>query len=163
MTAVDVLDVAKYILEYQDKPLTTMKLQKLAYYAQAWHATWADSDRLIKQEFQAWVNGPVCYELFDQHRGRLVIDKGSFEVGCSDLLSEGQKASINQVLEAYAPLSGSQLSTLTHSEEPWIHARAGLEEGTGSSNPIPLDVMVTYYRKILESGVLVSECEWLNR
>jgi hypothetical protein len=49
MTAVDVLDVAKYILEYQDKPLTTMKLQKLAYYAQAWHATWADSDRLIKQ------------------------------------------------------------------------------------------------------------------
>jgi uncharacterized phage-associated protein len=156
MTAVDVLDVAKYILEYQDKPLTTMKLQKLAYYAQAWHATWADSDRLIKQEFQAWVNGPVCYELFDQHRGRLVIDKGSFEVGCSDLLSEGQKASINQVLEAYAPLSGSQLSTLTHSEEPWIHARAGLEEGTGSSNPTSWSLITGRFSKAASSLVSVS-------
>ena len=35
----NVFDVAAYILQQQGR-MTTMKLQKLCYYAQAWHLTW---------------------------------------------------------------------------------------------------------------------------
>ena len=35
----DVQDVARYIVE-RGGPMTTMKLQKLAYYSQAWHLVW---------------------------------------------------------------------------------------------------------------------------
>ena len=62
-----VFDVAKYILE-QLGPLSTMKLQKLCYYAQAWSLAW-DEEPLFPHEFEAWVNGPVCRELFIAIKG----------------------------------------------------------------------------------------------
>ncbi len=37
-----VFDVAKYILE-KNSEMSTMKLQKLCYYAQAWSLVWDDS------------------------------------------------------------------------------------------------------------------------
>lgn len=38
----DVFDTAKYILE-QSSSMSTMKLQKLCYYSQAWSLVWGDS------------------------------------------------------------------------------------------------------------------------
>lgn len=39
MAKVSALDVAKYILVKQGTSMTSMKLQKLVYYSQAWHVT----------------------------------------------------------------------------------------------------------------------------
>ena len=39
----NVFDVAKYILEKQGD-MSTMKLQKLCYYAQAWSLVWDDRE-----------------------------------------------------------------------------------------------------------------------
>jgi uncharacterized phage-associated protein len=36
----NVHDVAAYILEKVGEPISTMKLQKLVYYSQAWHLAW---------------------------------------------------------------------------------------------------------------------------
>lgn len=58
----NVFDVAKYILEVKGT-MSTMKLQKLCYYAQAWSLVWDDKP-LFGEEFEAWANGPVCRELF---------------------------------------------------------------------------------------------------
>ena len=44
-TTVNFSDATKYILEKQGE-MSTRKLQKLCYYAQAWHFTWT-GDRLI--------------------------------------------------------------------------------------------------------------------
>ena len=49
---VTVFDVAKYILQVKGE-MSAWKLQKLCYYAQAWHYTWTEK-RLIKEEFEAW-------------------------------------------------------------------------------------------------------------
>jgi uncharacterized phage-associated protein len=48
----NVFDVATYILEQQG-PMTTWKLQKLVYYAQAWSLVW-DDDALFDEEIEAW-------------------------------------------------------------------------------------------------------------
>ncbi|MBD5559274.1 MAG: DUF4065 domain-containing protein [Clostridia bacterium] len=39
-------------------PITTMKLQKLLYYAQVWSLVW-DENELFPEKFEAWANGPV--------------------------------------------------------------------------------------------------------
>ena len=57
-----VFDVAFYILDKLGD-MSTMKLQKLCYYAQAWSLAW-DGFPLFDEEFQAWANGPVCRELY---------------------------------------------------------------------------------------------------
>lgn len=61
-------DVAKYILEVKGT-MSTMKLQKLCYYAQAWSLVWDDKP-LFDEEFEAWANGPVCRELFFKTQGQ---------------------------------------------------------------------------------------------
>ena len=68
----NVFDTAKYILE-QSGPMSTMKLQKLCYYSQAWSLVWDDSP-LFEEDFQAWANGPVCPELFFKTQGKYSVN-----------------------------------------------------------------------------------------
>ena len=70
-----VLNVAQYVLN-KVGDMTTLKLQKLVYYCQAWSLAW-DGKPLFDEEFEAWANGPVCPELFKKHKGKFVIEKTS--------------------------------------------------------------------------------------
>ena len=58
---VSVFDVAAYILDKLG-PISTIKLQKLVYYCQAWSLVW-DEEPLFSERIEAWVNGPVVREL----------------------------------------------------------------------------------------------------
>ena len=81
----NVFDTAKYILE-QFGSMSTMKLQKLCYYSQAWSLVWDDSP-LFEEDFQAWANGPVCPELFFKTQGKYsasAIDETGGEGDLSD-------------------------------------------------------------------------------
>jgi len=49
-------------------PMSAMKLQKLAYYSQAWSLVW-DELPIFQDSIEAWANGPVCPRLYDAHRG----------------------------------------------------------------------------------------------
>ena len=46
----NVFDVAKYILQKQG-PMTSMKLQKLVYYSQAWALVW-DDERIFPEKIE---------------------------------------------------------------------------------------------------------------
>lgn len=138
-----VLEVAKYLLEKKES-LTTMKLQKLAYYCQAWSLAW-DGKPLFEEEFQAWANGPVCAELFNMHRGRFVIGISSFSEIDDYNFTEVEKATISGVLDFYGDKESQWLSELTHKEAPWKDARAGLPSGMSSSKVIEKDSMQQYY------------------
>ena len=72
----NVFHVAKYILQKKGT-MTTMKLQKLCYYAQAWSLAW-DGVPLFEEDFQAWANGPVCPKLFVRHKGKFEISVSDF-------------------------------------------------------------------------------------
>lgn len=138
----NVFDTAKYILTKTGE-ITTMKLQKLCYYSQAWSLVW-DEKPLFDEEFEAWANGPVCRELFDLTKGKYTVSAKD-ETGNIKNLSENQKDSINTVLEHYGDKSAKWLSDLSHLEDPWKNARKGIPDGVGSSNIIRKDDMAFYY------------------
>lgn len=117
----NVFDVAKYILDSIGGEISTMKLQKLCYYSQAWFLVW-NGVPLFQEEFRRWDNGPVCVELFEKHKGMFLV---SSELITTDLLSEEltdiQRSTVDQVIEDYGQYTGAQLSELTHSEMPWTN------------------------------------------
>lgn len=138
----NVFDTARYILE-QSGSMSTMKLQKLCYYSQAWALVWDDSP-LFQEEFQAWANGPVCPELFFKTKGSYSVNASDETGGIGDL-SEEQKDTINRVLDYYGKHDAQWLSQLTHMEEPWIKAREGVPSEAGCNQIITKESMALYY------------------
>ena len=140
-----VFEVAKYILEKHGE-MTAMKLQKLVYYSQAWHAVWEEKP-LFNDEIQAWINGPVVPTLYDLHKGMFNIIPNKKNASNNNL-SKSEKESIDKVLSFYGDKPSQWLSDLTHSEEPWIQARKGLALNQRGNRVITLSSMVEYYESL---------------
>ena len=134
-------DVAKYILQAKDA-MDTWKLQKLAYYSQAWHLVW-DEEPLFDEPIEAWANGPVVPALFQVHRGKFRM--ASWPRGNVGHLTRSQRESIDVVLRHYGRRTGFALRELTHKERPWKDARMGLPAGAASHTQITHDAMASYY------------------
>ena len=97
----DVNDVAAAIIaefqrQYPGESITTLKLQKLVYYSQAWHLVW-DEEPLFSERIEAWANGPVVRELYRVHRGDFKVSKWS--EGRISNLTKSQKETIDAVLK----------------------------------------------------------------
>ena len=137
----NVFDVAKYILEKQS-PMTTMKLQKLVYYSQAWSIVW-DEKPMFAEKIEAWASGPVVRELYDEHKGMFQIS--SLGEGNTDNLKLEEKETIDAVLQAYGNKSAQWLSDLTHMEQPWNEARKGIPIGQNCENEIIPASLAEYY------------------
>lgn len=160
MSAVaSVHDVAAYILRERGS-MSAMKLQKLVYYSQAWHMVWAD-EQLFDEAIQAWANGPVVYQLFDAHRGRYTVGP-DWPSGNATRLDKSQIGSIDAVLSTYGDLTGRQLSVLTHDEEPWQRARAGLSATAPSQRTVSLEDMADFYGALDndEDAKAIGEIDW---
>jgi uncharacterized phage-associated protein len=151
-------DVAAYILAKLGR-MSTMKLQKLVYYCQAWHLVWAE-ERLFPERVEAWANGPVVYELFDAHRGRFTVD--GWPIGDPDRLDKAQAGTVDAVIATYGHLDGGKLSYLTHAEEPWRKARAGLLPTEMSRVEITPEMIQDYYSAVAvaEDATPVDEFDW---
>lgn len=138
----NIFDVAKYILEQQGD-MSTMKLQKLCYYAQAWALVWDDRP-LFNEEFEAWANGPVCRELFFKTKGQYSVSAED-ETGGEGNLTDNERDTIDHVLEHYGKHNAQWLSQLTHMEDPWNEARDGVAPGVGCDQVITKESMAMYY------------------
>lgn len=142
-----VYDVAKWFLNKSS--MTHKKLQKLCYYAQAWHCALLDSC-LFTDEIQAWVHGPVIPVLYSKYFDYKwvdipsISDKPSFDEKTSELLEV--------VYNTYGQYSGDDLERLTHSEDPWIEARGNLKPWESGTEAINCDSMKNFYRKIYEQA-----------
>lgn len=144
-----VFDVAKYILSQPGYDgISTMKLQKLCFYAQSWHYA-LQEQKLFEQDFQAWANGPVCYPLFQQHRGQFTVRACDIAGGEPSRISADSRAVIDEVLKAYGGLSGADLSKLTHSESPWKSARGDLPAGATCNEVITVASMAAHCEQVM--------------
>ncbi|MCK4593343.1 DUF4065 domain-containing protein [bacterium] len=139
-----VYDVAAYILTKTGK-ITTMRLQKLVYYCQAWSLVWDDAP-LFDERIEAWTFGPVIPDLYNKHKGLFTIE--ICEDGNPDNLASVQIETIDAVLQFYRKRPTQWLVDLSHSEEPWKIAREGLAPADHSSIEITLDSMKEYYTRI---------------
>ena len=145
----NVFDVAQYILETCG-PMTAMKLEKLVYYCQAWSLVW-DERPMFPERIEAWANGPVVTALFDAHRGLFKVNSSTFH-GNSASLDRDALDTIDAVLKYYGNKTSQWLSDLTHKEDPWKDARAGIPPGVRSNREITQASMAEYYSSIQASA-----------
>ena len=142
-----VFDIANWFLSRQE--MTHKKLQKLCYYAQAW--SYALYNRpIINAEFQAWVHGPVCPQLYQKYKG-----KGFQDLVCEEpppLFSTENEELLESVMLTYGDYTGNALEALTHKELPWIEARGNLGTSENSENIIEPETMRKYYQSIYDGG-----------
>jgi uncharacterized phage-associated protein len=142
-------DVAVYILRKQG-PMTAMKLQKLVYYAQAWHLVWEERP-LFAERIEAWANGPVVPDLYQRHKGQYEVS--TIPSGDASRLDDGEAESVEAVLDYYGDWPAHELSELTHRERPWMAARKGLAPGERGSREITHDAMAEYYDGLTTENV----------
>jgi uncharacterized phage-associated protein len=148
-TMAHVQDVAAYILDKLasagEPSVSAMKLQKLCYYAYGYHLAWEER-QLFPETFQAWANGPVCPSLYSMHRGQFQVTCGDID-GDPSALDDGERESVDLVIEAYRPFTAHQLSAMTHQEGPWVLARqrAGVKELERSTEPLRDDEIAEYF------------------
>lgn len=143
---VSVFDVAKYMLEKQGA-LTTIKLQKLVYYAQAWSLVW-DEKALFPESIEAWKLGPVVPALYQKHKGTYEVTAANFPEGDSTKLTATQRETIDEVLKAYGDKPAQWLVDLSHSEDPWKKARKGVPDWMGFDGEISIADIAEYYSSL---------------
>lgn len=143
MTKASVFDVAKYILDKQGS-ISSWKLQKLCFYAQAWNLAWTEKP-IFAEDFQAWTNGPVCPELFREFKGLFSIGLNHCEKGDVLNLEASHTETIDVVLENYGDKDPYWLREQSHSEAPWQDARGDLPENTRCSAIITKEKMGVFY------------------
>jgi len=143
-----VFDVAKYIVN-KIGPVTTMKLQKLVYYSQAWNLAWDDVP-LFAEDFEAWTNGPVCPDLYRKHKGKFIVDESFLENDAHpDSITPKEMNTIDAVLEFYGDKEPHWLSELTHLERPWREARGDCPIGYPSGSIINKALIHEYYSSLI--------------
>ena len=133
-----------------DSDLTTLKLQKLLYYIQAWHLAFYKKP-MFEGEFQAWVHGPVNRKIYNRFKDTKFLYSSITmqdveDRNAGDSLTKKEKSHIGSVLDAYAKYSPSQLEVMTHREKPWIDARNGVDKLERSENVISEETMMKFYR-----------------
>ena len=121
-----------------------MKLQKLIYYAHAWHLAIEDKP-LIEENIEAWSWGPVVRSIYLDFKkfGRRPIENDRathFRIEGDDphnveffedtpiLEDEEKKKFVNSIWRVHKDYSGVQLSNSTHGKgEPWTIIKENME------------------------------------
>ncbi len=126
--------------------ITNLKLQKLVYYAQAWHLG-LHGKPLFAGEIQAWAHGPVVPELYRRFRryGWGAIDPHDLRIAPYDELHRTQIDFLDEINRKYARLSGRQLETLTNREAPWRDTYGDRPPGSRCVDAITHAAMTDFY------------------
>lgn len=126
-------DVAQYFLqqanEGEDTGISNLTLQKLLYYAQAFHLAMFDRP-FFEDDFYAWTYGPACPEIYHRYKafgaGPIVVQ---FNAPTQEFTPE-QQALLEEVGQVYGQFSARQLRDMAHEDAPWQEqeAKCGLIE-----------------------------------
>lgn len=157
MAMIDSALLADYILE-RHGPMSHLKLQKLLYLVEGYHLAYYGTS-LIEDNFEAWTHGPVSRKVFDllKDKSKLYADL-KFEPKTGRLvpseeiamfLTQDQLDLVNEVLALYDRESGFELEALTHSQMPWIKARAGIPLHEKCTNVISKHDMRDYFQQFV--------------
>jgi len=142
--------------------VTNLRLQKLVYYAQAWHLAnrWGP---LFDADFQAWVHGPVIpglYRKYSHLGAQPILAEGADTASDVELqqsldaalsvFDEPTQGLLEMVADAYMGLGAWALERLTHQERPWVEAREGLEPSERCTTRISRRTMRDFYGEQIE-------------
>ncbi|MCD4809577.1 MAG: DUF4065 domain-containing protein [Methanosarcinales archaeon] len=143
-----IYDLANWFSSKSD--MSHKKLQKLCYYAVAWHYALYDSQLVENDEFEAWIHGPVSPSLWHEYKD--YVWKPLPRYGGELTFDDETDEFLQIIYNTYGNFSGHQLEVFTHGEKPWKEARKGLNDCTASNIPISTEIMKKYYRSIYEES-----------
>ncbi len=158
---VSVHAVADYFILKVDRAagddITHLKLQKLVYYAQAWHLA-MHGRPLFPERMEAWLHGPVCREVYDRFR-HLSWNPIPASAAVSDFsdVDEATGDFLDEVREVYGQYSATRLEQMTHEEAPWLEARKGVHPLNPSQRPISEQTMADFYGRRMQARRRIRE------
>ncbi|MBP0030303.1 Panacea domain-containing protein [Roseofilum sp. Guam] len=137
-------DIADYFIWLANETgsfISNLTLQKLVYYAQAWHLALYD-EPLFAEDFEAWIHGPVIPSLYQEYKSfgwRPILKDANPE------LPENIVQFLDELAQEYFACNGYELEQMTHFEDPWNWAREGLPPDEPSNEIIQKEWMWEYY------------------
>ncbi len=124
-TSVHALDVAQYFLSKANTEgdlITNLKMQKLLYYAQAWHLVNFDRP-LFSETIEAWNLGPVVANVYREFKqfgaGPIVYSETGRE---AEIFTPPQIEYLDEFYGIFIPFAAHQLVNASHNEKPWMEA-----------------------------------------
>jgi len=144
--ATTVFDVAaEFIQRSGGQPMSTVKLQKLCFFAFGWYAH-LTGESLFPEPFYAMEHGPVVGELLSAHAGETVVglDRLAAQMterdGSLTPLDPYAAKVVDAVWDFYGRLDAWKLVEKTHSEDVWRQSwerrPQGSKRGTMSQTDI---------------------------
>ena len=140
------IKVAKYFLTKAEEEvgdgISNLKLQKLVYYAQAFHLAMYD-EPLFGEVIEAWEHGPVVpvlYHAYKQFGSGNIPAPTDFD---PEELDVRTAALLDEVYNVFGQYSAWKLRNMTHEERPWAEAYPDVEHG----RVISRDSMRDFYRQ----------------
>jgi uncharacterized phage-associated protein len=143
------LTIAKYLLAIPDEDsgelISSLKLQKLLYYAQGYYVALHGVSRpLFVDRIYAWKHGPVVKTVYNHYAG---FKSGALprEKVPANLDSDAQEF-LNEIYRSYGRYSAWALREMTHRERPWLdHYEADVMDVE-----IPLAALHAHFKKNVE-------------
>ena len=120
---IDVVKIAsylsqRYLIEFAEQ-IGEMKLHKLLYFTQR-ECIIQTGELLFEDRFEAWCYGPVLVKI------RYLFKEGLLTEKMSESERKKYKSIFDMVFLTYAGKGAWSLSSVTHGEYSWQHAREGL-------------------------------------
>lgn len=144
-------DVAALMLERLG-PMASMRVHRLAYYAQVWHLVW-EGEPLFPERIEAWAAGPAIPALHQHHKGTYTLE--TWHLGNPDLLTDTEFDSVEVVVDTYGARDELWVSELARTETPWLKAREHVAPGERGSQVIERQALIDYYAPIACKGLVV--------
>lgn len=145
MNMVSCIDVANLFLRWGNEEgdlITNLKMQKLLYYAQAWHLVFFKKP-LFKEDVEAWELGPVlsaAYQEFKKFKFNPIKYKSDNKE--LKLFTDKQLEFLSSCYETFIRFSAHDLVNMTHNEQPWKDAYENGKE------IIPHESMKRFYTEL---------------
>lgn len=126
-------DVAGAIRDLCQGSPGNVKVHKLLYYCQAWHALWT-GEPLFKERIEAWKMGPVVADLWREEKYDQPLPPSP--------LTNDEMRTVRYVIGRYGQRWGNELIGATHAEAPWrdVYIEGGNVE-------ITIDSMTAFFRE----------------
>ncbi|HEV7591149.1 MAG TPA: type II toxin-antitoxin system antitoxin SocA domain-containing protein [Longimicrobium sp.] len=138
--------VAKYFLSKVDEDagdgISNLKLQKLVYFAQAYHLAMYN-EPLFADQVEAWEHGPVVPDLYRHYKA---YGSGNIPAPADfnpDDYDQQSAELMDEVYEVFGQYSAWKLRNLTHQERPWMEA---YEDGADRGRVITVGAMRDFYK-----------------
>lgn len=146
-TALAVANAFIQLAEHAGTPISNMKLQKLVYFAQGFHAAFYDGRPLFEENIEAWKYGPVIPELYHKFKIYFAGSIPSTHPYRETVpLTPNEYALVQWVYTNLGQHSAIKLSNFSHTKDsPWDM----VFNGDTPDRDITVDIMCPYFKSLL--------------